>query len=107
MNDTANDAFVKQAENLEATGKARYGENWPVFVSAIDRALPKTIDRGQVVKAALATEDGAASIAGAGREALLSLTTSENRAIARESEAAYVAIQQAERDAFKKARGRR
>jgi len=107
MNDTTNDAFVAAAETLEKDGARRYGESWATYVSAIDRALPKTISRGEVVKAALASEDGAASIAAAGREALLALTTSENRQIARESEAAYVAIRQAEREAFRKARGRR
>jgi hypothetical protein len=107
MNDTANDAFVKQAEALEKDGAARFKDHWPTYVAAIDRALPKTVSRGEVVKAALAQDDPASAIAAAGRESLLALATSENRQIARESEAAYQAIRQSEREAFRKAGGRR
>jgi hypothetical protein len=94
-------ALAQKAQDIEITGKARYGDNWPVMVDAISRVLPKTVNPIEVVRAAAATDDPARTIAAAGKEALAAMASDGNR----EAETAYSKIRSEERTAYRRSRG--
>jgi hypothetical protein len=100
-------ALAQKAQEIENDGKRRFGDAWPTYIDAVTRVLPKGTDPAAVIRSVASTDDPAGAFAKAGRESLLALAGSDNPQIAREAEATYQKIRNEERDAFRKARGRR
>jgi hypothetical protein len=101
MND--DEALARAAQNVEATGKARYTEkHWNQAIGAIGRALPPNVAAADVVREALRQPDPAAALYNAGKEVLAARASEFDH----EAEAAYSAMRRDEREAHYASKGR-
>ena len=94
--------FANTLNRLDADGKDRFGDRWPTLMSALRKETGglSVTDMQNVV---LNSADPAALLAEAGRESLLQQADRGDN----ESEAQYRAMRQSERDAYRKAKGKR
>jgi hypothetical protein len=96
------DELVRRVEQVEADGKARYGENWPTLISAIDRAAGGNPQLGAAIHQVLSEPDPAAILAQSGREALVNMASNGDK----EAEYTYGKMREAERQAWRRYKGR-
>jgi hypothetical protein len=91
------------ATEIENDGLRRFGKDtWPVLVDAVNKSIPRGVDPADVLKTAISSGDAAHAIARAGREALAIIGSSGNH----EAEREYRKLRTAEREEYRKSRGR-
>jgi hypothetical protein len=96
----ADDLAAKLA-SIEASGKARFGDDWSVSMEAIKRAAPNGIPPADMAQIA-AQPDPANTLMWFGRHQLMAEASEGNA----ESERAYQKIRQAERKRHAEYKGR-
>jgi len=95
--------FNKRLSDLEAQGKQRFGaENWDTTIAAIGRAVGSAGISRPAMDQILQQADPAAFLNNAGREQLINEASNGNR----ESEMAYSKMRNAEREQWRKLKGR-
>ena len=94
----------RRAADLEATGKARYGEkHWGLALGGLKRACALVgVNPAEAVKAALAQPDSEALLYNVGKEALIREASDGNH----DSESQYADMRRAEREAHFARKGR-
>jgi len=101
MSDDPN--FNKRLSDLEAQGKQRFGdEGWSTTIAAVGRAVGSAGISRPAMDQILQQADPAAFLNTAGREQLIREASEGNR----ESDMAYSAMRDKERQAWRKLKGR-
>lgn len=93
-------AIGQAVDRIEQQGKIRHGEHWQQYIGALQRIGGITPEGAKFL---LAQPDPVATVVEAGKEVLLNEADNGNR----DSELAYSEARQAEREAYKRLRGRR
>jgi hypothetical protein len=96
------DKFAADLKRTEAQGKTRYGDdNWQTAIDAISKTLAGGIPESNM-RAVLAEADPARTIYDFAKECLLQRSDNGDH----DAERAYRAIRHAEREAYRRNRGR-
>jgi hypothetical protein len=97
------EVFKKNLEATEAEGKRLHGESWDVYMAALHRATAQQggISEGEM-RSLLKTGNAANLLAASGRHQLMDEASAGDK----QAEMTYSKIRNAERDAYRKMRGR-
>lgn len=104
MGDDIDEVLNRRAADLEASGKAKYGEkHWGLALGGLKRACVSVgVNPAEAVKAALAQSNSETLLYNVGREALIREASDGDH----DAEAAYSDMRRAEREAHFARRGR-
>lgn len=92
------DNFEARAKDVEAQGRARYGDGWTAIVAAVQRLQPTQ----EAIHRTLADPNAVDVFAAAGKEYLLREMSDGNK----QSEISYSSIRTAERERYARLKGR-
>ena len=96
--------LTRRAEDVEKAGRDKFGNLiWPEMVGALGRAGIV----GEPIAQVIQTPDAVDRIARATREALLNEMSSTDTGISRNAERTYLDLRDAEREQYRKMKGRR
>lgn len=96
--------LTQRAQVVEQRGREKYGNDvWPELVASLGRAGIV----GQPVAQAIVQPDAVDRIARTAREALLLEVGGNDTSVARNAERTYTEIREAEREQYRKLKGRR